>query len=65
MSTDLQFSSCESQKCHNVPITNDVMVELVESFFVSLEKTDDAHDRIIIAREFALKEVTIVDDDGK
>ena len=36
--TTLLFAACESQKCVNIPITNDNTLENTESFFVNLNR---------------------------
>ena len=65
MSGDLVFSTCISESCISIPITDDMMVEQRESFFVSLQRTEGLDTRIQIDSNFEEKEVTIVDDDSK
>ena len=65
VSGDLVFSTCISESCISIPITDDMAVEQRESFFVSLQRTDGLDIRIQIDRNFDHKEVTIVDDDSK
>ena len=65
VSGDLVFSTCISESCIRIPITDDMMVEQRESFFVSLQRTEGLDTRIQIDPDFDEKEVTIVDDDSK
>ena len=39
MDTTLEFDECDTKHCVNVTVSNDVTLELVESFFVTLEWT--------------------------
>ena len=65
MSGDLVFPTCISESCTRIPITDDMMVEQRESFFVSLQRTEGLDTRIQIDSNFEEKEVTILDDDSK
>ena len=65
VSGDLVFPTCISESCTRIPITDDMMVEQRESFFVSLQRTEGLDTRIQIDSNFEEKEVTIVDDDSK
>ena len=46
-----------------VLIIDDIVHEIMESFFVSLERTSDLPERIMIDPEYG--EIEIKDDDGK
>ena len=65
MSADLVFAPCDSERCHKIPINDDMIVEQPESFFVTLERSDGLDDRIRLHRDFTNKEVTILDNDSK
>ena len=65
MSTDLLFAPCTSEHCYHIPITDDVIVEQHESFFVSLERPDNLDERITLDSGYTEKEVIILDDDSK
>ena len=45
----LSFDACETRHCTEIPIVNDMIVEVSESFFVTLERTPGLDDRITLA----------------
>ena len=62
VSTLLMFDSCETQKCTNITITNDVLKEDSESFSVSLVRTSELDTRITL--DPAVGEIEITANDG-
>ena len=48
VSTFLMFDSCEMQSCTNITIVDDTVLELPESFSVTLERTTGLDDRITL-----------------
>ena len=62
VSNILAFAECETRRCTEIPIVNDVTVELTVSFFVTLVRTPDLDSRIILDPVHG--EVEIIDDDG-
>ena len=46
VSTILSFAECETRKCTEIPIRDDRIVELTESFLVSLKRTPGLDSRI-------------------
>ena len=48
VSTFLMFDSCEMQSCTNITIVDDMVLELLESFSVTLERTPGLDDRITL-----------------
>ena len=44
----LEFGSCDTRQCTEIPIVDDMIVELTESFFVTLERTPDLDSRITL-----------------
>ena len=65
MSADLVFAPCDSEMCHTIPINDDMIVEQLESFFVTLTRPEDLDNRIMLHSGFTNKEVTIIDNDSK
>ena len=65
MSTYLNFTKCSSKKCLIIPITDDMVVEQTESFFVNLRRPGDLDYRIMLHSGYTEWEVTIRDDDSK
>ena len=59
----LRFGKRRNRECINITINADPQVEQTESFDVVLERTNDMHERIIIARGETT--VNIINDDGK
>ena len=62
MSTLLMFDSCETRQCTNITIMNDALEESIESFFVTLERTQDLDPRITL--DPAVGEIFVTTDDG-
>ena len=58
----LNFSSCEERACTPVIIVDDDIPEKNESLAISLVRTADLDQRIILSSES--EEVTILNDDG-
>ena len=58
----LGFGSCDTQQCTEIPIVDDMIVELTESFFVTLERTPGLDSRITL--DPVDGEIEITDDDG-
>ena len=48
VSTILRFAACQKRQCVDITIQNDEMSEQLESFFVSLERTNDLDSRITL-----------------
>ena len=46
--TILKFDTCDTRQCTEIPIVDDMIAELTESFFVTLERTPDLDSRIIL-----------------
>ena len=63
MDTVLLFAACCSMSCVNVPIVDDVIMENVESFDVTLERTSDLDSRITLDPVNGVVEIT--DNDGR
>ena len=61
-STLFAFDTCETRRCTEIPIVNDMVVELNESFLVILERTHDLDSRITLNPVNGA--VEIIDDDG-
>ena len=62
VSTILAFGSCDTRQCTEIPIVDDMIVELTESFFVTLERTPGLDSRITVDPVHG--EIEITDDDG-
>ena len=60
--TILAFDACDTQRCVEISIVDDVIVELTEPFFVTLERTTGLDRRIILYPIDA--KVDITDNDG-
>ena len=60
--TILEFDTCDTRHCTEIPIVNDMIVELTESFFVTLERTLGLDSRITL--DPVNGEIEITDDDG-
>ena len=58
----LEFDSCDTRQCTEITIVNDMIVELTESFFVTLEGTPGLDSRITLDPFDG--EIEIIDDDG-
>ena len=63
MSTILMFEACERRRCVNVTIVNDDVLEMTESFHVTLERTPGLDMRIRLDQVDGVVEIT--DDDGE
>ena len=48
VSTTLRFDACQRQKCVNISIQNDGVLEQLESFFVNLARTPELDCRITL-----------------
>ena len=61
--SNLPFSACQNRSCVNITIHDDMIVENVESFTVTLERTPGLDMRITLDQVEAGIEIT--DDDGE
>ena len=57
----LMFAACETRQCVNIPIVNNKTLEMAESFVVTLERTPELTNRIILNPVDG--DVNILDDD--
>ena len=64
MSTDVTFEAFETEKCLSIAIADTSGLEQDESFFVTLQRTDDLDERIQL-NAAVVGEIRIVDDDGE
>ena len=64
MSTDMTFEASETEKCLSIPIADTLGLEQDESFFVTLQRTDDLDERIQL-NAAVVGGIEIVDDDGE
>ena len=62
VSSILAFDTCGTQQCTEIPIEDDMIVELTETLFVTLERTPGLHSRITLNPVDA--EIEITDNDG-
>ena len=62
LSTILRFPACETEQCVNVTIIDDEVLENVESFDVTLERTPGLDMRITLDPVHGVVEIT--DEDG-
>ena len=62
MNTRLSFAACQMRSCVNVSIENDIVLENVESFDVTLERAPDLDSRITLDPMDGV--VEIFDNDG-
>ena len=58
----LMFAACETRRCVNVTIMNDLVDEPEENFFYTLERTPGLHPNISF--DPVLGEIVIENDDG-
>ena len=58
----LRFRGCGLKDCVNVSITDDLELEMVESFNISLEKSQGLSNKFLLAPGH--REVIIIDNDG-
>lgn len=65
MDTLLNFNELQMKSCVNMSIVDDAIVENVESFDVTLERTPDLDGRIILDPVDGVVEITDNDHDGK
>ena len=65
ISTNFTIEKCSTEQCIAIPLHDDMILEQVESFFVSLERTTGLDERVILHNGYVLKEVIIMDDDGE
>ena len=61
--TILKFDTCDTRQCTEIPIVDDMIAELTESFFVTLERTPGLDSRITL--DPVKGEIEITDGDGK
>ena len=61
-SYNLTFDTCDTRQCTEIPIVDDMIVELTESFFVTLEKTPGLDSRITLSPVNG--EIEITNNDG-
>ena len=61
----LNFTAGQHSKCVSLSIMDDTIAEREESFYVTLERTPDLDDRIILDPAAVRGLVEIVDDDGE
>ena len=59
---NVSFDTCDTQRCTEIPIMDNMIVELTESFFVILERTPGLDSRITFNPVEGKIEIT--DDDG-
>ena len=59
----LFFDACATKVCVDLSVVDDDISEMVESFYLTLEKPLNLDSRIILSPRIG--EVTIYDDDGK
>ena len=57
----LTFAACETQRCVNVTIIDDLTLETEETFDVTLNRTADLDNRITL--DPAAEEIQIIDND--
>ena len=62
VSTIVAFDTCNTQRCTEIPIVDNMIVELTESFFITLERTPGLDSRITL--DPVDGEIEITDDDG-
>ena len=61
LSVNLEFGSCETRRCVNISIANDLINEPVEKFSLSISANPEHHLSLFPTSA----EVVIIDDDGK
>ena len=62
VSSILTFAACETRQCEDVPIMEDMTLEMIESFIVTLERTSNLNNRITLTAVDG--EINILDNDG-
>ena len=63
LSTTLMFAACDTRRCVNVAIVNDIIVESIETFAITLERTSNLDSRITLNPMD--EEIEIIDNDCK
>ena len=63
LSTTLMFAACETRRCVDVSIVDDVIVEPIETFAVTLERTPDLDSMITLNP--VEEEINVIDNDCK
>ena len=63
LSTTLMFAACEKRRCVNVAIVEDIIVESIETFGITLERTPDLDNRITLSP--VAEQIEIIDNDCK
>ena len=63
LSTTLMFAACETRRCVNVTIVDDIIVEPCEMFDVTLERIASVYSRISLSSMTTM--IEIINDDGK
>ena len=64
LSQNMHFSTCESRECVHVQTVDDLVVEnLVESFFMTLERAPGLMSRITLGP--ARVDIIVIDNDGR
>ena len=61
LSATLTFASCEKRRCVNVAIVEDIIVESIETFGITLERTPDLDSRITLTP--VAEQIEIIDND--
>ena len=63
VSTTLMFAACEKRRCVNVVIVEDIIVESIETFGITLERTPDLDSNITLTP--VAEQIEIIDNDCK
>ena len=63
LSQQVTFDTCEDRSCVFIPILEDAVLELNETFTVNLDRTADLHPRIML--DPVQEEILIIDNDGE
>ena len=63
LSTTLMFAACETRRCVNVTIVDDIIVEPCEMLDVTLKRIPGLNGRISLSSMAAI--IEIINDDGK
>ena len=63
LSTTLMFAACETRRCVSVAIVEDILVESIETFGVTLERTPDLDRNITLSP--VTEVIEIIDNDCK
>ena len=61
VSTTFMFAACETRRCVNVVIVEDITVESIETFGITLERTPDLDSRITLTP--VAEQIEIIDND--